>query len=212
MRPNATLDRTLNGTLSGALTGTTVSSVALPDRMGTTDRILGEQPFLHRLALRLVRRTDQAEDLVQETMLRAYRSRDRFEDGTSIRAWLATILRRLFLTMAYRDQRRRTSTDTDLGDPIRLLSTSGEVPDLPTEAAYDRALDHVDDQVRRAFVRMPDAYRTPFVLFALDGLTYAEIAMRLHVPIGTVMSRIHRARQRLKASTLSTTAGEVRRR
>jgi RNA polymerase sigma-70 factor (ECF subfamily) len=191
--------------------GTTMTAAAVQTGLGTTDRILGEQPFLHRLALRLVRRPDQADDLVQETMLRAYRSRDRFEDGTSIRAWLATILRRLFLTTAYRDQRRRTSTDTDLGDPIRLLSSSGEVPDLPTDAAYDRALDHVDDRVRRAFVRMPDAYRTPFVLFALDGLTYAEIAMRLRVPIGTVMSRIHRARQRLKESALATTADESRR-
>lgn len=178
-------------------------------RLGTTDRILGEQPFLQRLALRLVRRSDQADDLVQETMLRAYRSRDRFETGTSMRAWLATILRRLFLTSAYKDQRRRTATDTDLGDPIGALSDTGEVPEFPQDALYDRALDRVDDRVRRAFVEMPDAYRAPFVLFALDGLTYAEIALRLRVPIGTVMSRIHRARQRLKESALSTTTGEL---
>jgi RNA polymerase sigma-70 factor (ECF subfamily) len=183
----------------------------VPERgLGTTDKILVEQPFLRRLALRLSRRQDTAEDLVQETMLRAYKARDRFETGTSMRAWLATILRRLFLTSAYKDQRRRTETDTDLGEPIGLLSDTGEVPEFPPGVTYDRALDRVPDRVRRAFVRMPDTYRTPFVLFALDGLTYAEIAIRLRVPIGTVMSRIHRARHRLRESALQKTTGEIR--
>ncbi|MCE9635865.1 MAG: RNA polymerase sigma factor [Planctomycetes bacterium] len=180
------------------------------DALGTTDRILVERPFLRRLALRLSRRDEDADDLVQETILRAYKARDRFETGTSMRAWLATILRRLFLTAAYTSQRRRTGTDTDLGEPIDTLSETGDTPDAPTtEAAYDRALDRVDDRVRDAFVRLPETYRDPFVLFALDGLTYAEIAGRLRIPIGTVMSRIHRARARLKESALQKTTGEI---
>lgn len=178
-------------------------------RLRTTDRILVEQPFLRRLALRLARRNDEADDLVQETLLRAYRARERFRTGTSMRAWLATILRRLFLTATYKDQRRRTETDTDLGDPIGALSDTGEVSEVRELSVYDQALEHVDDHMHRAFVRLPDNYRTPFVLFALDGLTYMEIASRLRIPVGTVMSRIHRARVRLRDGALQKTTGEI---
>lgn len=176
-------------------------------RLGTTDKILVEQPFLRRLAVRLVGQRDDADDLVQETLLRAYRARDRFRTGSSMRAWLATILRRLFLTAAYKDQRRRTETDTDLGEPLGLLYDTGEV--ARDGVAYDTALEHVDDRVRRAFVRLPDSYRTPFVLFALDGLTYTEIASRLAIPVGTVMSRIHRARTKLKDGANRPTTDEI---
>lgn len=178
-------------------------------RLRTTDRILFETPFLRRLALRLVRRPSDAEDLVQETIVRAWSAKDRFETGTSMRAWLATILRRLFLTASYTEQRRRTATDTDLGEPIDLMSRTGESGIEPSSASYDHAIDHLDDRVRNAFVKLPDTYRTPFVLFALDGLSYSEIAHRLAVPIGTVMSRIHRARARLRESALAKTTGEI---
>jgi RNA polymerase sigma-70 factor (ECF subfamily) len=175
----------------------------------TTDRILIEEPFLRRLAMRLSRRPTDADDLVQETLFRAYRARDRFQTGTSMRAWLATILRRLFLTAASTEQRRRTATDTDLGDPIGALSETGETGLEPTSANLGAAMEGLDDRVARAFGQLPDAYRTPFVLFALDGLTYAEIARHLAVPIGTVMSRIHRARLRLREAAMQKTTGEV---
>ena len=180
-------------------------------RPGKTAEILEEQPFLRRLALRLARRPEFAEDLVQETMFRAWRARASFETGTSMRAWLATILRRLFLTETYKNNRRRTDTNTDLGEPLAFLTGERRRygPETGPEA-YEGALEHVDDRVRRAFVRLPDTYRAPFVLFALDGLSYAEIAGRLSVPIGTVMSRIHRARERLRASALQKTTGEIR--
>ena len=164
----------------------------------TTDRILAEEPFLRRLALRLARRNADADDLVQETLLRAYNARDRFQTGTSMRAWLATILRRLFLTAALKEKRRATQTDTDAGDPL-FMAGGGDSTPLPCSyVAFDEVLEHVDDRVKKAFVRLPDTYRAPFVLFALDGLSYAEIAARLRIPVGTVMSRIHRARRRLQ--------------
>lgn len=182
---------------------------AAEKRLRTTDRILVETPFLRRLALRLARRPADADDLVQETLFRAYRARDRFQTGTSMRAWLATILRRLFLTSASTETRRRTATDTDLGDPIGALSETGETGLEPTSANFGAAMEGLDDRVARAFVQLPDTYRTPFVLFALDGLTYAEIARRLAVPIGTVMSRIHRARARLREAAMQKTTGEI---
>jgi RNA polymerase sigma-70 factor (ECF subfamily) len=179
------------------------------DRLGTTDRILVEEPFLRRLALRLSRRNADADDLVQETMLRAYRARDRFETGTSMRAWLATILRRLFMTESMKYDRRKTHADSDVGELLATTPGRPGVPSDPSRLTYDAALDHVPDKVKRAFVRLPDTYREPFVLFALDGLSYAEIASHLRIPIGTVMSRIHRARSRLREKSLSTTTSEV---
>jgi RNA polymerase sigma-70 factor (ECF subfamily) len=164
-----------------------------------THSILAEEPFLGRLARRLVRCTPDADDLVQETLLRAYKARDRFTPGTSMRAWLATILRRLFLTDVSKKKRRRTQTDTDSGDMLPLAPLPERPPavgSLPLETVLER----VDDPVKKAFKRLPETYRTPFVLFALDGLSYAEIAERLRIPPGTVMSRIHRARHRLRAA------------
>lgn len=180
------------------------------DRLVTTDRILVEEPFLRRLALRLSRRNADADDLVQETLMRAYRARDRFETGTSMRAWLATILRRLFMTESMKYDRRKTHADSDLGELLHSTPGREGVPADPSRLTYDAALDHVPDRVKRAFVHLPDTYREPFVLFALDGLSYAEIASHLRIPIGTVMSRIHRARSRLREKALSTTTSELR--
>lgn len=169
-------------------TATTVDAV--------TERILAEQPFLYRLAFRLARRAADADDLVQETILRAFAARDRFQTGTSMRAWLATILRRLFLTGAIKAQRRGTQTDTDAGDVILLSGATA--PTTRDELTYEQKIERVDDLLKDALERVPDTYRQPFVMFALDGLSYAEIAEQLSIPVGTVMSRIHRARQRMK--------------
>lgn len=179
------------------------------DALGTTDQILVETPFLRRMALRLARRSADADDLVQETLLRAYAARSRFATGTSMRAWLATILRRLFMTESIKDQRRRTHTDTDLGAPLVATAQRSGLPADPAAFDESAALQHVGDRVHRAFVRLPETYRAPFVLFALDGLSYAEIAARLQVPVGTVMSRIHRARARLRDTALSSTTAEI---
>jgi len=166
----------------------------------TTGIILAQQPFLRRLAGRMTHCAPDADDLVQETLLRAYVARDRFRPGTSIRAWLATILRRLFLTAASKSRRRNTPTDTDAGEPLTLAGGPALDEGPPAYLPYELVMERVDDDVRAAFDRLPDVYRTPFVLFALEGLSYAEIAERLGCPVGTVMSRIHRARTRLKAS------------
>lgn len=188
------------------------------DPLGTTDRILREESFLRRLARRIVRRDADADDLVQETLLRAYAARDRFRTGSSMRAWLATILRRLFLTASITEQRRRTRPATDVGGGAPGASSTDEVGPLdriagpeydPSRMAEADFRDHMSDRLHRAYTGLPDTYRQPFILFALDGLSYAEIASRLRIPVGTVMSRIHRARTRLRERALSTTTSEV---
>lgn len=171
----------------------------------TTQLILAEQPFLRAVAMRLARQNADAHDLVQETMLRAYEARRRFAAGTSIRSWLRTILRRVFLTGLRTERRRATHTNTDSDDALSLVCDAGEAlagaahaedPGLPL------LLEHVEDDVKRAFDRLPDLDREMFILVVRDGLSCREIATRLRMPVGTVMSRMHRARLRILSTVV----------
>ena len=164
----------------------------------TVDLILAEQDHLQRVARRLTRCDADADDLVQDTLLRAYRACARFEPGTSIRAWTTTILRRVFLTDAIRSKRRGLETDTDAGEPLDRTSGAPPVTTRDHAPTLDELGERLDDPVKRALERVPEVYRVPFYLAVIEDLTCAEIARRLGVPEGTVMSRIHRARERLK--------------
>ena len=171
-----------------------------------TEKILAEEPFLAHLALRLSRRRADADDLVQETLLRAYSARDRFQVGTSMRAWLATILRRLFLTSVIKAKRRATQTNTDAGGVIQMSGATARRSCDPL--SYEQTLEHVEDCLKGALERLPSTYHDPFVMFALDGLSYTEIAAQLRIPVGTVMSRIHRAREGLKTRLAEAERGD----
>jgi RNA polymerase sigma-70 factor (ECF subfamily) len=165
---------------------------------GVTELILAEELHLRRVARRLVRCQSDADDLVQDTLLRAFRARDRFEPGTSVRAWTTTILRRVFLTGVNRGLRRGLETDTDAGEPLeRTPGAAGSSFD-DAAPAMEAVLDRLDDRVKTALGRVPAVYRVPFLLAVVEGLSCSEIAARLGVPAGTVMSRVHRARERLK--------------
>ena len=163
-----------------------------------TELILAEESHLRRTARRLARCEADADDLVQDTLLRAFRARDRFQPGTSIRAWTTTILRRVFLTAVVRHKRRRLETDTDSGSPLAKTPGTAAPASSMQSPPLATLLEHVEDDVRRALRRVPDLYLTPFLLAVIDELSCSEIAQRLGVPEGTVMSRIHRARERLK--------------
>lgn len=166
-------------------------------REGVTDLILAEEEYLRRLARRLTRCEADADDLVQSTLLRAYRARENFQPGTSIRAWTATILRRVFLTDVIQSRRRRIENDTDAGE---LLDRSPGSPwsSIDAHPSIQRLLEGVDDDVKRAIERVPREFLVPFLLSVVEDLSCAEIAARLGVPEGTVMSRIYRARERVK--------------
>lgn len=139
---------------------------------------------LFRTACRLTRNTHDAEDLVQETLLRAYRAFDRFEPGTNIRAWLYTILHR-----AHLDGLRRKGRTPVLAE---LEDDSVAVP--PPQAVV--ASGGVD--LSRALERLAEPFRTAVVLRDLEELSYDDIAGITGAPIGTVMSRIHRGRKLLR--------------
>jgi RNA polymerase sigma-70 factor (ECF subfamily) len=150
---------------------------------------------LYGLALRLSGGNEpQAEDLVQGTMLKAYRSWDRFEPGTNCRAWLMTILRNTFIN-EYRRARSRPAS-VDFEDVSERIPSDSLFEADPEGRIFDRI---IDDEVIAAIQALPDDFRIPIVLSDIEGLAYQEIADLLDVPVGTVKSRLFRGRKRLQA-------------
>lgn len=153
--------------------------------------VLPEVDVLLRVARTLTSQPADAEDLVQDTLLRAYRAIDRF-DGKHPRAWLLTIMRRAEIN---RHRRRRPHLLDDPDADLDRLSTTGPAGS-PEEVVVGEAFDEVVDASLRA---LPDKHRQVVQLVDIDGLTYAEAAQLLEIPEGTVMSRLHRARKRIRA-------------
>jgi RNA polymerase sigma-70 factor, ECF subfamily len=157
---------------------------------------------LYSAALRLTRNAADAEDLVQETYLRGYRSYGTFTEGTNLRAWLFRILTNVFIN-SYRAKQRRVD-ETDLGDieDLYLYRRLGSLEAaLASRSAEDQLLDlFSDDEVRRAVEELPEAFRLPVLLADVEGFAYKEIADLLDIPIGTVMSRLHRGRKAMHKS------------
>ena len=155
---------------------------------------------LYGAARRMARNAADAEDLVQETYLRAYKGYDRFAEGTNLRAWLFRILTNLFIN-EYRRRKRRPD-EVDLGDTDTLYmyrGLGGAELARRSRSAEDEMLDGVTSaEVRHAIESLPDAYRVAVLLADVEGFAYKEIAEILDVPIGTVMSRLHRGRKKLR--------------
>jgi len=151
--------------------------------------VLPEIEVLLRVANSLTRNYAEAEDLVQDTLIRAYRGIDGF-DGRHARAWLLTILRNTHIN---RNRRRRPEL---LRDPDaatdRMISAAS---DDRTDAIID---DELDAEIVQALDSLDEPFRRVVELVDIDGLTYAEAAEVLDVPVGTVMSRLHRARSRIR--------------
>jgi RNA polymerase sigma-70 factor (ECF subfamily) len=141
---------------------------------------------LYGTAYRMTRNAHDAEDLVQETFLRAYRAFDGFRPGSNIRAWLYTILHRV-RTDAFRRSHRSPRT-VELAD------------DGPAVPPPQDALAQGGEDLAAALASIPDVFRNAVVLRDVEDFTYQEIALILDVPIGTVMSRIHRGRGLLRAA------------
>ena len=151
---------------------------------------------LYRSALRLTHNRAEAEDLVQETCLRAFRGFHRFNPGTNCRAWLLTILRNKFLKRL--KQGGHEVLDSDLGDRqigATSITNAGRTRGHPEEELLQTVL-HGD--VDRALKALPLAHREAVILADLEGLSYKEIAQVVGCPIGTVMSRLSRARALLR--------------
>lgn len=148
--------------------------------------IVSRSTKLKSFAVSLCRDTARADDLVQETILRALINHARFEEGTNLEAWLFTILRNLFFT-----GRRKVRNEVE--DPHDTISRSIGIDDSPLRKMEAR-------EVLALIEKMPDRFRQPLRLLA-DGASYEEAAAELHEHIGTIKSRVSRVREMLKVAT-----------
>ena len=169
---------------------------------------------VYRFAFRLAGSAADAEDLVQETFLRAYRSWDRYEPGTRAKSWLFTICRNAFLRQRQHDTRRdevmlkavQSSGAAEVGvETVLFMPAYQQDP----EGTFFFSI--IDETILEMIDRIPAEFREVVLLSDLEGLSYAEIAEVLDVPIGTVKSRLFRGRRQLqeKLYTLATESGYV---
>lgn len=171
------------------------------DRDGLDERFEREAlPLLSEMyaaALRLTRNPADAEDVLQETYLRAYRGFGTFQEGTNLRAWLYRILTNAFIN-TYRKRQREPQTVSDDEVPEWYLyeKLGGEGAEASAEAEVLEALP--DEDVQDALAALPEQFRLAVLLADVEGFSYKEIAEILDIPIGTVMSRLHRGRRLLK--------------
>ena len=157
-------------------------------------------PQLYSAAMRMARNPSDAEDLVQETFLKAYRAYASFEAGTNLKAWLYRILTNTYINKYRKDKRRPTESDlADVEDLYLYKRIGSEETAESARSAEDRVLDGlVESDIKQAVEALPEIFRVPVLLADLEGFAYKEIAEILDIPIGTVMSRLHRGRKAMQ--------------
>ena len=157
-------------------------------------------PQLFATALRMTRNRSDAEDLVQETFLKGWRAFDSYQQGTNLRAWLFRIMTNTFINKYNSQQRRPQETELDEVEELFLFRRMGAFDQSKmSQSAEDQMLElFTDDDVKNAIESLPETFRIPVLLSDVEGFSYKEIAEMLEVPIGTVMSRLHRGRKAMQ--------------
>jgi RNA polymerase sigma-70 factor, ECF subfamily len=154
---------------------------------------------LYAAALRMTRNPADAEDLLQETMLRAYRSFDRFEPGTNLKAWLFRILTNAYINVYRKRQREPQKLSQDEVEDFDLYQQLKDHDPQFSATPESIVLDSlVDSDILEAIDGLPEQFRLAVVLSDVEGFSYAEMAEIMDVPMGTVMSRLHRGRKALQ--------------
>ncbi|MEO6571473.1 MAG: sigma-70 family RNA polymerase sigma factor [Ilumatobacteraceae bacterium] len=172
----------------------------MADQNDFAEQAMEYAPQLYSAALRMTRNRADAEDLVQEAYLRGFRSFHTFKQGTNLRAWLFRILTNAYINR-YRAKQRRPQ-ESELGD-LEDLYLYRRLGSMETAAASLSAEDQfmdlfTDDEVKQALEDLSDNFRLPVLLADVEGFAYKEIAEMLDIPIGTVMSRLHRGRKAMQ--------------
>jgi len=178
--------------------GTAVESAVKEDRRAVfTREALPYLDAMYAVALRLTANDKEAEDLVQDAMLRAYRFFDKFQPGTNLKAWLLKVMTNIFLNRVKKNPHRPALVEFET-----LEEVIGEVDDGFTSVSSSSEIfrELLDDDVARALDELPLEYRTPVLLSAVEDLSYKEIADIMGCPVGTVMSRLYRGRRMLERS------------
>lgn len=153
---------------------------------------------LYSFAVRLTRDRDDAADLVQETYLKAFRFFDKFERGTNCKAWLFRILKNSYINRFRKTSKAPDTVEYDaIEEFYETIRDSSVETSVLEEQVFDNAL---DDEVAKAIESLPEEFRTVIILCDIESFTYEEIAEFIDCPIGTVRSRLHRARKLLAGS------------
>ena len=152
--------------------------------------------LLYNYALRMTNNPADADDLVQETYLKAYRFWDSYELGTNIRAWLFRILRNSYINRYRKEVREPDKVEYD--DVKGLYATRGEGTAEGNDLQESMFGNLLDDEITSAIASLPDEFRTVVILCDIEALTYEEVAAFMECPLGTVRSRLHRGRKLLR--------------
>ncbi len=172
----------------------------MADQAKFSDLAMEYMPSLYTAALRMTRNPADAEDLVQETYLKAYRAFNSFTEGTNLKAWLYRILTNTYINTYRAKKRRPEESDIDDLENFYLYRRLGGLEGATAgRSAEDEVLDHfTETEVKEAIEALPEQFRMAVLLGDVEGFSYKEIAAILDVPIGTVMSRLHRGRRALQ--------------
>lgn len=164
--------------------------------------VLTQLDSLYRTALRLTNNPQEAEDLVQETMLKAFRFADTYQRGTNLRAWLFRILNTSAINRYRKNANHPQPASLPEGEEFYLYNRIRDLSGQElSHAAEDEVLNkYLDEDVYQALNDLPPNFRIALILADIEGMSYKEIAETLQIPIGTVMSRISRARRQLQKS------------
>src|SRR5205814_4861658 len=171
----------------------------MADQAAFAEQAMEHMASLYTAALRMTRNPADAEDLVQETYLKAYRAFHTFQEGTNLKAWLYKILTNTFIN-SYRSRKRRPEqTEIDDVEDLYLYRRLGGLEAAAAgRSAEEEVLEHfTDSEVKEAIESLPEQFRMAVLLGDVEGFSYKEIAEILDIPIGTVMSRLHRGRKAL---------------
>ncbi len=176
------------------------------DRVRFEEEALELSDQVYRVARRLVRTPEEAEDLVQDTYARAFRSWRQFQPGTNLRAWLLRILTNLNIDRGRREQRAPDLQSLEQGDYYLYdrLSTTDGGENLDEERVVERLS---QDSIVDALANVPHNFRDVIVLVDIGEFSYQDAAQILDIPVGTVMSRLHRGRRILKQNLAETAVG-----
>ena len=172
----------------------------MADQATFVDEAMPLMSGLYSAALRMTRNPADAEDLVQETYLKAYRAYERFEAGTNLKAWMYRILTNSYINAYRKKQRRPDESDIDDVEDLYIYRRIGGLTGSTLgRSAEDELMDLFGEaEVKDAVEGLAEHYRLPVLLADVEGFAYKEIAEILGVPIGTVMSRLHRGRKQLQ--------------
>ncbi len=172
----------------------------MADQATFADQAMPLMGSLYSAALRMTRNPADAEDLVQETYLKAYRGFGGFQEGTNLKAWLYRILTNTYINIYRAKKRRPDETELDEVEDLYLYRRLGglEAANLG-RSAEDELMDWFSEaEVKDALEDLPEQFRMAVLLADVEGFSYKEIASILDIPIGTVMSRLHRGRTGLQ--------------